>query len=356
MFFCWARLWEPWLSPGRNRIDMSDADYAMMSTRGQVAVMRRHAAEFLSLWGIRNVSLKLVNHGFNTTFRVDWGGRSAALRINVNSIRSEAQIRAETAWTSALADWGQVPVPRPIPMRDGGHVATRDWEGTPHPLRAVLYEWLLGHNFSKGITPAVCRSLGRATRLLHEHGRGFELPDGAELAQFDDPTFGANVLIGHDYVQDQGVLERTRQANLPILARLNEKQCMPVHFDLHFWNLRQTSNGLGVLDFDDCLMGKPVLDVMVTLYYLRRVEAFHGRQLEAAYWDGLGLEVEDLEVSSQELETLIAGRAYLLANDFLRNVTPDVVAMGPKYLRATEIRLREFEKTGVFRPFNVEES
>ena len=75
-----------------------------LSTAAQVARIRRTAFAALADYPLEVARLRLLNHGFNTTYRVDTtDGRRFALRINVNSRRSPQNLAAEVAWLTALA-------------------------------------------------------------------------------------------------------------------------------------------------------------------------------------------------------------------------------------------------------------
>ena len=100
------------------------------SVRGQVARLRPLAVEVLRRYSIDVAALRLLNHGFNTTFRVDTtDGRRFALRLNVNSRRTDSFIGAEMAWLAALAEETDLWVPIPQRTLDGAlltHVRSLD--------------------------------------------------------------------------------------------------------------------------------------------------------------------------------------------------------------------------------------
>jgi Ser/Thr protein kinase RdoA (MazF antagonist) len=79
--------------------------YEDRTVRGQVALLRPTAREVLRQYPIEVASLRVLDHAFNTTFRVDTtDGRRFALRLNVNSRRTDAFIGAEMAWLAALSE------------------------------------------------------------------------------------------------------------------------------------------------------------------------------------------------------------------------------------------------------------
>jgi Ser/Thr protein kinase RdoA (MazF antagonist) len=41
---------------------------------------------------------------------------------------------------------------------------------------------------------------------------------------------------------------------------------IPIHADLHVWNINKDKDNFYILDFDDCGLALPVWDMAVTLY------------------------------------------------------------------------------------------
>lgn len=326
--------------------------YQQLSQRGQLARLRPIAHDLAAQFGWGGCDLRLLNHGYNTTFGLRRGDERAALRINVNSIRTRGQIMGELSWVHALLDAGVVQVARPMPLADGGgFLAVHPFSalGARDPkaahLHAVLYDWLPGRTAGHSWGPEPARALGQATRALHEHAKSWTVPADAEFTEPGDVMIDCPLNPKADLPEFREVLARGDG----VIERLRREQpLIPVHFDLHMWNIKWHKGTMSVFDFDDCRMGWPAWDVAITLFYLRRFP--EPDVCEAAYWDGLAASLDDLGVTYDEMEALIASRGVFLASEMLSEWTAEAVQIGGPYLEVTRKRVESYLHTGRFDP------
>lgn len=320
------------------------------SVRGQVARLRPTALEALRAYPIEVVGLRLLQHGFNTTFRVDTvDGTRYALRINVNSRRTDANIAAEMAWLAAIAIDTDVWVPTPQRTSDGAlmtHVFSPD---LGRELPAALFAWLPGSTLGLKATHEQMRATGRATAMLHQHGARWSLPDGAELPAIDtvlmdvpDHLSGdhpllddeAHAVIDAAFAQIQGHYDS-------LFAGVRRQ---PLHADLHIWNLHWYRGRLAVFDFDDSGIGVPAQDLAISAYYIRDSLA-----QEAALLAGYQ-EVQPLPAFTiAQYEAMVASRNLVLLNDIVTTKNAEFLAMLDRYVPRSVTKLRAYLDTGVFR-------
>jgi Ser/Thr protein kinase RdoA (MazF antagonist) len=295
--------------------------FASLSTRAQVTRLRLTALEALRAYPIEVTVLELLNHGFNTTFRVrTLSGERFALRLNVNSKRSAQQIGAEMAWIAALARDTDLNLPVPQTTRDGRlltHVHSPD---LGRDLPAALFSWLPGKDLGDDATAAQMRVLmDSPDNFQHDHGL---------------LTVERREVIAATLARVQDVLDK-------LYAREKE---MPLHADLHNWNLKWARGKLYVFDFDDSILGVPVQDLAISAYYLRDNAA-----LEDALLEGYAAHATLPTYASEEYEAIIAGRNLVLLNDLLNNTTAELRAMLPRYMHNSVTKLRHYLETGVFK-------
>lgn len=320
-----------------------------VTARTQVRRLRALAARALPAWGLGAASLRLLNHGYNTTFRVDAAdGRRFALRVNVIPTKTDAHLRAEVAWLAALAAETDLQVPTPQPTRDGewaAHVPSPD-HGRDLPL--VLFSWLDGRNL--GFKPRLgqVRAVGEAMALLHHHAATWRPPAGGELPLFDDVLTGLPNRLG-----DHPALDADARAVLTVaLARAQQlqdqafatDQVIPLHADLHGGNLKWHDGRLSVFDFDDAGCGVPALDLAISSYYLRVDAAY-----EAALREGYARVRPLPRLSDEAFEGMIAGRNLLLLDDLLEQQNAELRGIIPRYTELSVRRLRAWLDTGRFR-------
>lgn len=333
---------------------MKKPPFSERSQRSQISLLRTHARQFLEKWGWPDDSqITCINHAFNTTFRVRAEGRpEAALRLNVNSSKEVEEVRAETAFVSHLSEKGLL-VPRPIPSPEGQFVLERTWEG-PRPLKAVLYTWLTGRRYYSHFTVKDGFHLGRLTRQLHEAAAEWVPPPGSKIRPAGDPLGGLPWVMDHQSGLgiDLGVWKEVLVRTQSLYRAMESLPRIVIHDDLHMWNLMKVKEGMAVFDFDDMVMGWPIRDAAVTLFYVRRLK--DGQAVEAAYWQGLGLTWEEAGLTKEQFELMVGARVLLLANDLAQNATAELRAELPGYAGKADRRLKRLLDEGVYLPLETD--
>ena len=323
-------------------------EYASLSNRQQVEQIRSYAKKLIENYELKDPQLRLINHGFNTTFEVTtFDGNRYALRINVNSLREVKEIQAEIEWVQQIVSEGELAVPEPIPGKDGALIYECEWVGASRPLRCVLYAWLEGRRVGNVITPSICGKLGEAMRLLHVSGANVHFTKQAQFSQIDSLYGKEGYRLDEIKAQvDWQVFQQCENLATDAYKRLEKLPIQPIHFDLHFWNIFVRRGCVAVFDFDDAILGPTALDPAQTLFYLRKSIEYDA--CDEQFWLGLGKSTSELGISDEDLEALIAGRSLLLSNSMLHNMTAEIRDMLPKYLPAAERRLKHYLNTGRF--------
>ncbi|MFT3861795.1 phosphotransferase enzyme family protein [Micropruina sp.] len=273
--------------------------FAKVARRTQVERLRRLAVRDLPAWGLADARVRLLLHGYNTTFRIDAAdGRRYALRLNTAMPKPEPNLLAEVSWLAAIAADTGLRVPTPQRTLSGDWAARVPSPDHGRSVAAVLFSWLDGRDLGNRPTLDRARVVGRAMAILHDHASGWSLPAGAELPRFD------NVLtdLPNRFDDHPALNAEAREVVLAAYQRAQACQdqafatdaIIPLHADLHGGNLKWVSTGstgggssgdglanLRVFDFDDAGLGVPALDLAITVFYLRDDES-----LEAALKQG----------------------------------------------------------------------
>ncbi|MFZ4720286.1 MAG: phosphotransferase enzyme family protein [Ilumatobacteraceae bacterium] len=336
------------MSPVDDTAAMSE--FASLSPRTQVMRLRAAATEVLAAWPIHLARLRLVFHGYNTTFRVDTtDGRTFALRLNVNSRKTAAGLLAEMSWMRALADDTDVLLPVPQPTIAGDLTAEVAVPSLGRTIPAALFTWLRGPNLEEVADVDHLRALGRTTAVLHTHAEGWSLPVGAELATTDHYWDAAYPMLiaPHETMTDERrsvfaeVLTQVRRVT-PLVSATGPHHVL--HADLHLGNAKWYRGRLSIFDFDDCLWGVRAHDLAITTYYIQP-----RRSLVDALFEGYA-DVRPLpDLPDEHLQTLLAARNLLLIDEMLTNENAELAAIMPRFMTNSEIRHRHFLATGEFR-------
>jgi Ser/Thr protein kinase RdoA (MazF antagonist) len=327
-----------------------------------------HAA--LARHAIAPVRIRLLLHGYNTTFRIDTAdGDRYALRINVRGRQDPANLDAEAAWLEALHD-SPITVPRPIRTIDDRAWSVVWSEALGRPVPVVLMSWLPGRDLDAalpdgdaalpdgdaalpdGRTPdaralEAIGALGSTMAALHSHAEGWRPPAGARFPALDEidvagferlDARSASVLFEAASVV-QTAIDEARRA-VPIIA---------LHADLHAGNVKWFRGRIAVFDFDDASLGVPVQDLAIAAYYLRDEPAFE-EALFAGYTD-----VRDRPlVHPDHFEALVAGRNLQILHDVLDGAGPGGSGAAARhfaavYARNTVTKMRAFLSSGSYR-------
>lgn len=324
--------------------------FAGRARRTQLVALRIAAQRALRHWPIAVDDLRLVHYGFNATYRVVAAdGTRFALRLNVNSRRSPAQLRAETSWVAALADEPDITVPVPQPTVDGEFLAFVPLESFDRDISAVVYSWLPGRMVGDEPTVTQMRAIGALTARLHDHVERWALPPGASLNLFDTALMDdiPRLHLPHPEltVDRLAVIDAAMvQVNELLAAVFARETPRPIHGDLHGWNLMWHQGRLAAFDFDDTGLGVRAQDLAMAAYYLRP-----DARGEAAMHEGYASVRSLPDVSTEEYEAIVAGRNIVLLNSLLDHTAPDLQAMLPRYTANSVAKLRAYLDTGIYR-------
>jgi len=317
--------------------------FADLSTTGQVALLRPVAAEFCREFGIAARSIRLLHHAFNTTFRVGAeDGRKFALRINVNSESSLGQLNAEVEWIRVLASEGRVWVPEPQASPDGRYVLSRPGP-TGRPLHGVLYGWLPGRLAVRCPCPEILFQIGQITAELHRQAASWKIPPMCRFKALPDMLYGQPFRL-----EAKPAFLRTLDLSEALFAKLEREPRIPIHYDLHLGNVKIHRGRLAIFDFDDAVLGWPILDAAVTVSTIQRFP--DAQDLIEAYWRGLGMAPADFGFTDAEFEGLVVCRILFIVNAMLGPIDPASIARRRVALAAIESRLQRFWDKPADRP------
>jgi Ser/Thr protein kinase RdoA (MazF antagonist) len=220
----------------------------------------------------------------------------------------------------------------------------------------VVLRWLPGSLLEGRLTPGNVAAYGRLAAQLHAHALGFRPPGDPPLPCYDRlfPFREPEVLFAPEPnpllpPERREVFCRAAERVERAIGRLRSREPMRLlHGDFHAWNVLVHRGHLAAIDFEDLMWGWPLQDIATALYYLYHrpdfpdvQEGFRRGYEEAAPWP---------EAVPGELETFIAGRALVLANDVLLMRADQTAGLDiPEFFARAERRLRAILDGGEFR-------
>ena len=325
--------------------------FAQLSDRAQVRRLRAVALEALQQYPLEPDRLRLLQHDFNTTFRLDTvSGEKFAVRIDLNRRKPVSALDAEMAWLTAIDRDTEVIVPAPLTTRDGRqHVPVRV-EGVDGELHLAVMSWLPGRDLDVPTVPAM-RELGRQMALLHDHAAAWTVPPGIEFPAIDAVLMDSpdRLRTGHPEISDERrdlFVQALGCIEAAVGAMVATGERMPIHGDLHPWNVKWLRGRMSVFDFDDAGIAVPAQDLAIASYYLPDDE--RRAELDEAMLDGY-TGVRDLPpFTIEQFHAALAGRTLLLLNDLLDMTSGESRSLVAKFLGNVELRMRAYLDTGVY--------
>jgi Ser/Thr protein kinase RdoA (MazF antagonist) len=300
------------------------------------------AGKALQFFPLQIKDISLINNEYNVTFKVETNeGTQFALRINVNSPRSIANLKAEIAWVNFLTTDARVKVPHPIATSKGDYFVTFPHGDKGSELKCVLYSWLEGEELGDEPTPEQIRSLGAAMATLHLSSKDFKLPAGAALPDFKDPMWETeDFLLSAKSVLDLDARALVAQALEMIKSEIDalyrEHAQQIIHADLHGWNVMWHNGEIAVFDFDDCGFGLPIQDLATAIYYLDTPEQ------DAALKEGYASVAELPPYTESQMQMFMIQRRIILLNYLYETSNEEHRAMIPDYLEESLRRITKF--------------
>jgi Ser/Thr protein kinase RdoA (MazF antagonist) len=285
--------------------------------------------------GLDGARVRLLQHEDNAVYLVVAGsGQRLVLRVAATSGCSEAELRAEATWLTALRQGG-LPVPEPVCAADGAAIVLVD--GAP----CVLLRWLPGRAWPRtGVSASQLALAGDLAARLHCHAERFWPPAGFVRPVWDWPEI-LGQLDGRLAGDDRRLVEDVGARLAGVLRRAGRERDAfgLIHSDLHRGNLLYHRGRVAGIDFDDCGWGWFAYDLATILSSADRFGA--GPRERAACLEAYA-RVRALPPGADHLAAFVAMREALVLGFVLTSRNPNVAAWGPARVREALDRLRAY--------------
>ena len=304
-------------------------------------------------------AVTLLNHSENTTFRIDppRGADPRVLRIHRTNYQTPAAIRSELHWMQALRDDAGITTPTPIPGPDGRLVQQLEAPGI-QSRRAVLFDFLPGHQPDESDLLSPFRRLGAIAARMHAHAVSWQRPPGFERLRWDH----AHMLGARPNWGDWRAGPALGPARLALLDRLSATlrrrldaygadpgRFGLIHADLRLANLLLDGDQTYVIDFDDAGFGWFLYDLATALSFME--ERPDVPELVAAWLEGYCSLRPLSQDDEREIPTFLMLRRLLVLAWIGSHAATDLARdLGPQYTAGTcrlaRDYLRTFDRTG----------
>lgn len=165
---------------------------------GKVRRTRQMARAALDAYGLSDARFTFLRLAGNTVYRVyesnpeppreqnyPFEPGQYVLRIHVSNEQPTDAIELEMRWLSAIRRDAGLPVPEPVPNRDGDLLTRISIPGIPEARNCTLLRWLKGRFVGKSASPRHFKAQGRLMAKLHDHASQWDVPRGLFKRRFD---------------------------------------------------------------------------------------------------------------------------------------------------------------------------
>ncbi len=327
--------------------------YSELSSRRQIQFIREKAILAAKKFGLRIDEIRCVNHGYNTTFKIKSGSNSYAVRLGVSTTRTNQNINAEHEWLNSLFQSGaNVPeLKRLKNSRDTLLVLPKDDVFQSIPV--TVMHWVPGSILGNRRASTIIKQLekvGRQTAIFHENSKDLKFSKNAKLEVLSGVLWNRPNRIKDFQKNFPKLVNKKRLTFFTSLLKhvqdfdnsfKKNKSMIPIHADLHVWNINTDKDNIYILDFDDCGLALPVWDMAVTLYYHANESNFN--DYLASYMKGYS-SIRQLPFSDMNtLKIYMLGRGLTLINDVVTWENSKIAEELPEIFDRVEARLKKIK-------------
>lgn len=296
--------------------------FDQLSWSSQLKRLREAAGRVLATYPLTTHQLRLVKFEDNAVYRVTTSrGHQFALRLLVGKSTPPAALASELQWLQSLSAETGLNVPSPVLTSDGDLIVEHEL-GNGWRVLGCLLTWLPGRPLTRKLTAPNLRRAGQITARLHDHAEHWSPPIGFSRPRWEADGLaeqlpgllrnGASVMNAEDRLTTCAAFDKAQ----PLLEQLGSGPGAfgLVHADLNPGNFVVGSQGLGVIDFDDCGWSYYLYDLATMLSRLDRhvPDPEERYRLAKAYRTGYTAEHPLPDNFDTLLPTLIAFRHLMI--------------------------------------------
>ncbi|HUI25081.1 MAG TPA: phosphotransferase [Candidatus Kryptonia bacterium] len=258
---------------------MAVTDFFDLPIDRQIELARRVAVNALQHYDLSEPSeITLLKHRENSVFLVTAAesDRRAVLRVHRTGYQTAASIVSEFQWMEALNASG-IHTPGVIPARDGSLVVSAASDELSEPRLCDMLEWIEGSPPQEQDLVASFRLLGELHARCHAQASQWRLPAGFYRQTWDEASLldALHPIITPAWENEALSLPQhdlVLACREPLRRRLRQwgkasDRYGVIHADLMPENLIVASDGIRLIDFDDCGFGWYLYDPASALLF-----------------------------------------------------------------------------------------
>lgn len=321
--------------------------YETLTAMGKKKRLRKVAELALEHYDLELKKLEYLIEETNVFFKVyDTNNQIYALKIFQEESSTMEDNLVELFFIETIQKGTDIVIPEVVYTKIGEGIVTIDSKYTPIVKRVALYGWIEGMDLDGSETYEWFYRLGILTAKLHQATDKLHIPKELSPKSWNEVFY---------YNGEVGVYKEERYQNILsdeyhrvmdfIIPYLNEKlpryykQSEPqlIHADLNPWNIKIYEDELRLLDFEEAMLGYPIHDFAIMLFYYRYNPNFNYDDVKKIYFEGY-TSIRFLPVfDDYDLELLMTARRVNFLNYVLQvQENPSV------YIERNIPRVKEF--------------
>jgi len=172
--------------------------YEELDRANRISRMRQLALAALNAYGLSGARFRFLKQAGNTLFRVNertppnrtreeiYERGQYLLRIHQPGYQTSEAIDLELQWLAAMCRDAHLPVPEPVPSRDGSLLTQASIPGIPGVFNVSLLRWVKGRQLRKEeFRPHHYRAQGILSAQLHQYAEHWRPPAGLVKRNYD---------------------------------------------------------------------------------------------------------------------------------------------------------------------------
>ena len=262
-------------------------DFHQLAPEQQVQrleVLARAALDYYSVSD--DAKIELIKHRENAVFEIIDGDTRYALRVHRENYHTDAALKSELEWMTALNDSSfAVGTPRIIPATDGSLMQVVRVDGVTEPRQVDLLAWVDGAPIGtieegvEDVAEAVrsYRQVGALVAKMHNFAGQWTLPASFERHSWDEASFLGDEPLWGPYWKLEALTEQQREvlAKAAVKARVDLAEWGKgtdryglIHADTLPENFLLDRDGtVRIIDFDDGGFGWHMFEFATAMFF-----------------------------------------------------------------------------------------
>lgn len=226
---------------------------------------------------LKGATLKFFGQDTNINYVIEHNKKKYFMKIFMDHSSTIDDNIAEAVLLEHLSNTTNLHVPRVLKNQDGSYVTTIFSPTDQQEKHIMVATFLTGEALDGNETKERLVELGRTMAILHQSAQSLVIPEGVTFKKWDRVLYWRNEEIHYHKEEhkdkmsqeDRDLLDHVFPYLDNRLQELYQGDSILVHGDLNPWNVLIEDQQIKLIDFEDIIIGTPIQDVAITLFYYR---------------------------------------------------------------------------------------